>query len=107
MPPSCALSTAASVVSTHLFGAGAGPIQLDDLRCQGNEATLLECDHSEFRVHNCYRHEEAAVSCRAGACCIAQTLSLCKHGIPSFTDQLQRCDRLNEPPSLPTETLTQ
>ena len=45
------------------FGQGSGQILLDDLRCSGREATLLECTHSGTNVHNCGHHEDASVSC--------------------------------------------
>ena len=54
------------VVQTPLFGSGMGPIHLDDVHCQGNETSLLDCSHREMRRHNCYRSNEVAVVCRAG-----------------------------------------
>ena len=54
-----------TVIHTPLFGSGMGPIQLDDVRCQGNEKALLNCAHREMRQHNCYRSNEVAVACRA------------------------------------------
>lgn len=43
-----------------------GPILLDDLTCEGSEESILMCNYSGVRAYNCYRNEEAAVSCRAG-----------------------------------------
>jgi serine/threonine protein kinase len=74
------------VVQTPLFGSGMGPIHLDDVRCQGNETSLLDCSHREMRRHNCYRSNEVAVVCR--------------------TELPQRCEELDEQPSLEHETLT-
>lgn len=55
-----------SVVSIPIFGTGMGPIHLDAVSCEGNESTLLECSHRGLTIHNCYRNEEVAVTCRAG-----------------------------------------
>ena len=46
------------------FGEGEGEILLDDLRCTGDEATLLDClDQSEIGSHDCLHGEDAGVIC--------------------------------------------
>ncbi|KAF1566692.1 CD5 antigen-like, partial [Eudyptes schlegeli] len=42
---------------------GTGPIWLDDVRCQGNELSLLGCPASPWGVTNCQHREDAAVVC--------------------------------------------
>jgi len=45
------------------FGPGAGIIQLDNLKCVGGEASLQECSHIGWDVHNCDHTEDAGVTC--------------------------------------------
>ncbi|CAI8006190.1 Deleted in malignant brain tumors 1 protein [Geodia barretti] len=45
------------------FGPGRGPIHLDDLGCNGNEVSLLECPHIGVGNHNCRHLEDAGVDC--------------------------------------------
>ena len=54
------------------FGAGPGPIWLDDMRCAGNESSLLDCPLAGGRrardsigVHNCKSTEVVGVRCMA------------------------------------------
>ena len=54
------------------FGAGPGPIWLDDLLCNGNESSLLDCPLASARtardaigVHNCRSSEVVGVRCMA------------------------------------------
>ena len=45
------------------FGQGQGGIFLDEVRCDANEATLLECNHGGLFWHNCDHSEDAGVGC--------------------------------------------
>lgn len=47
------------------FGRGNGDILLDDLRCDGSEATLASCSHRPFGDHNCVHFEDAGVRCES------------------------------------------
>ncbi|KAJ8343059.1 hypothetical protein SKAU_G00329870 [Synaphobranchus kaupii] len=45
------------------FGRGNGTILLDNLKCSGLEASLQECSHIPWNVHNCDHSEDAGVTC--------------------------------------------
>lgn len=45
------------------FGPGVGTILLDNLKCTGFEASLQECSHIPWDVHNCDHSEDAGVTC--------------------------------------------
>ncbi|XP_071482925.1 scavenger receptor cysteine-rich domain-containing protein DMBT1-like [Diadema antillarum] len=61
------------------YGAGTGPIHLDDVRCSGNEETLTSCPHTSF--HNCAHEEDAGVICRPAEVAIScPTLEVPLHG---------------------------
>ncbi|TNN65025.1 Scavenger receptor cysteine-rich domain-containing group B protein [Liparis tanakae] len=45
------------------FGPGSGTILLDNLKCSGEEASLQECSHISWNVHNCDHSEDASVTC--------------------------------------------
>ena len=55
-------------VRNALLGEGIGPIFLDQLMCNGREASLLECLPSQnIGFHNCHHSEDAGVKCE-GLC---------------------------------------
>ena len=51
------------------FGRSNGPYHLDEVHCNGSEASLLSCHlgYGEIGVHNCRPGNEAGVMC-AGKC---------------------------------------
>ncbi|XP_075900741.1 scavenger receptor cysteine-rich domain-containing protein DMBT1-like isoform X2 [Nelusetta ayraudi] len=55
--------TATSVKSSAFFGPGEGDISLDDVRCVGNESSLLHCQHRTLGESNCDHSEDAGVVC--------------------------------------------
>ena len=56
-------SSAYTYYSSAYFGAGTGPIWLDDLSCSGSELTLLQCSHRGLGSHNCNHSEDVSVRC--------------------------------------------
>lgn len=57
------------------FGEGTGPIWLDNVRCQGNESTLLQCPAAPWSITDCQHREDAAVVC-AGTCSVCQACAV-------------------------------
>ena len=47
-----------------MFGAGARDILLDNLACNGDESSLLECQSNPIENHNCDHSEDAGVRCQ-------------------------------------------
>ena len=68
------------------FGEGSGPYWLDEVVCGGSEATLAQCTHGGWGVHDCGRHEDAGVTCTGTPGCVLATLLCCE--MPSAWGQL-------------------
>ena len=46
------------------FGAGTGPIYLDDVGCTSSASQLLECSSRPILTHNCRHSADASVGCK-------------------------------------------
>ena len=47
----------------HEFGPGEGNILLDNVKCIGDEESLLSCNHDGIAVNDCNHNEDAGVNC--------------------------------------------
>lgn len=45
------------------FGQGTGHILMDDVRCWGNESSVLQCQHAGWGNHNCDHSKDVSVNC--------------------------------------------
>ena len=54
---------AVSAPHSARFGSGSGKIWLDDVRCLGNESSIVNCSHNGWGSHNCGHSEDASVIC--------------------------------------------
>ena len=55
--------TGATVYGNAYFGAGTGPIYLDDVACTSSDTQLLQCSSRPILTHNCDHHADAGVGC--------------------------------------------
>ena len=56
-------SPAGRAFSIAFFGAGTGPIFLDDVQCSLTSSQLLECFSNPILTHNCLHTDDAGVGC--------------------------------------------
>ena len=59
----CAVFVGGIAYSSARFGAGTGPIFLDDVQCTSSSSQLLECSSRPILTHNCQRSDDAGVGC--------------------------------------------
>ena len=60
--------TAGIAYSNAHFGAGTGPIFLDDVQCTSSASQLLECSSRPILTHNCQHSADAGVGCEGIQC---------------------------------------
>lgn len=46
------------------FGSGSGPVFLDQVKCDGSEHFITECDHTGWYTHICSHEEDVGVRCQ-------------------------------------------
>ena len=52
------------VTLANNYGAGSGPIWIDDLRCTLNDTSLHTCDKRSWGSNNCGHGEDISIRCR-------------------------------------------
>ena len=55
--------TATSAPGQATFGPGTGAIVLDQVSCNGTEASIFDCPHGGLNIHDCSHFEDAGVIC--------------------------------------------
>ena len=55
--------SATSFSGSAKYGEGSDRIWMDEVGCQGNEASLLECAHGGWGQHDCVHNKDASVKC--------------------------------------------
>ena len=55
--------TEARLLEVSDFGIGTGPIFLDDLSCEEDDETLLDCSSAALGLHACTHDQDVAVRC--------------------------------------------
>ncbi|KAL9961250.1 hypothetical protein ACROYT_G030159 [Oculina patagonica] len=55
--------SASSAPPLAAYGQGSDPIWMEEVNCQGGEASLLDCAHTGWGIHNCGHSEDASVVC--------------------------------------------
>jgi hypothetical protein len=50
----------------ELYGSGNGTIWLDNVRCTGNETSIVECNANPRGDNDCSHHEDVGVFCAEG-----------------------------------------
>lgn len=45
------------------FGRGTGPVHMNGVECQGNESSILQCNHRGWRKYPCDHSRDATVNC--------------------------------------------
>ena len=57
------LPSTSSFSGSAKYGEGPDGIWMDEVDCQGNESSLLECAHEGWGQHDCVHNKDASVEC--------------------------------------------
>ena len=80
------------------YGAGSGPIMLDNLRCRGNETSLLQCQNLGVNVHQCAHEQDVGVVCittetqqglYANAICMCTLINMMSYNVLACIQNVQ------------------
>ena len=58
------LCAAIMAYSNAHYGAGSGPIFMDDVQCGSGSSQLLECSSRPILSHNCFHSNDAGIDCK-------------------------------------------
>lgn len=56
-------STGAAAISSVKYGPGAGPILFEDVKCQGTESSLAQCQIKFFYSRSCDHQKGVGIIC--------------------------------------------
>ncbi|ELU00189.1 hypothetical protein CAPTEDRAFT_87486, partial [Capitella teleta] len=55
--------TGGVVITKSKYSSGSGQIWLDQVTCDGDEDSLVQCDHRDWGSHDCSHNEDVGVAC--------------------------------------------
>jgi len=87
----------------NAYGAGSGPIWLDNVRCTGWEPHVTECQHFGWGRHNCQHSEDVSISCIADS---TEAVAAVGGGNPRTHDEDVAISCTGQLSETPSETFT-
>ena len=77
------------------YGAGSGQIWLDEVMCNGTEASITDCQHNGWGNTDCAHSEDVSVACTSG---IVPSSSQLKRYISGFLENVKKTSFILEIP---------